>query len=225
MRSLNSTVTVTKIGNVDDKKQDYPPQIETITEKGYFGYFGMDLSLAATTKLCQPDEPMNATMPNHLPKCQTDTLIRRLLRNLSEDFMEEAREVFSLYDLEGDGRVELKNIGKTLRALGLNPREADVKRVCTDLGDRISFEMFIPIYQTLAKEEQKTDREVFIEAFRIFDKDSNGMISAAELRHLMCGLGEALTDYECDQLVSGLEDSKGLVPYEAFVQRVLGSSD
>ncbi|TGZ74409.1 hypothetical protein CRM22_000948 [Opisthorchis felineus] len=133
---------------------------------------------------------------------------------LSEDFMEEAREVFSLYDLEGDGRVELKNIGKTLRALGLNPRESDVKRVCTDLSERISFEMFIPIYQTLAKEEDKTDREVFIEAFRIYDKDSNGMISAAELRHLMCGLGERLTDYECDQLLSGLEDSKGLVPYE-----------
>jgi len=32
------------------------------------------------------------------------------------------------------------------------------------------------------------------EAFRVFDKDGNGFISAAELRHIMTNLGEKLTD-------------------------------
>lgn len=36
------------------------------------------------------------------------------------------------------------------------------------------------------------------EAFKVFDKDGNGFISAAELRHVMTNLGEKLTDEEVD---------------------------
>jgi myosin light chain 6 len=38
--------------------------------------------------------------------------------------------------------------------------------------------------------------EDFIEGLRHFDKDGNGFISSAELRHLMTTLGEKLTDEE-----------------------------
>ncbi|KER33868.1 hypothetical protein T265_00314 [Opisthorchis viverrini] len=137
---------------------------------------------------------------------------------------EEFIEGFRVFDKESNGFISAAELRHLLTALGERLREDEVDQLLAGMensqglvpyeGERISFEMFIPIYQTLAKEEQKTDREVFIEAFRIYDKDSNGMISAAELRHLMCGLGERLTDYECDQLVSGLEDSKGFVSYE-----------
>ena len=36
--------------------------------------------------------------------------------------------------------------------------------------------------------------EELIEAFKVFDRDGNGLISAAELRHVMTNLGEKLTD-------------------------------
>merc|ERR1712225_237035 len=39
------------------------------------------------------------------------------------------------------------------------------------------------------------------EAFRVFDKDGNGFISAAELRHIMTNLGEKLTDEEIDEML------------------------
>lgn len=42
---------------------------------------------------------------------------------------------------------------------------------------------------------QDTEDDI-IEAFRVFDKDGNGTISAAELRHVMTNLGEKLTDEE-----------------------------
>ena len=39
------------------------------------------------------------------------------------------------------------------------------------------------------------------EAFRVFGKDGNGFISAAELRHVMTNLGEKLTDAEVDEMI------------------------
>merc|ERR1711865_641239 len=40
-----------------------------------------------------------------------------------------------------------------------------------------------------------------IEAFKVFDRDGNGFISAAELRHVMTNLGEKLTDEEVDEMI------------------------
>ena len=49
----------------------------------------------------------------------------------------------------------------------------------------------------MARKMKDTDSEEEIrEAFRVFDKDGNGYISAAELRHVMTNLGEKLTDEE-----------------------------
>ena len=39
------------------------------------------------------------------------------------------------------------------------------------------------------------------EAFKVFDKDGNGFISASELRHVMTNLGEKLTDEEVDEMI------------------------
>lgn len=47
-----------------------------------------------------------------------------------------------------------------------------------------------------------TDSEEEIrEAFRVFDKDGNGHISAPELRHIMNNLGEKLSDEEVDEMI------------------------
>ena len=39
------------------------------------------------------------------------------------------------------------------------------------------------------------------EAFRVFGKDGNRFISAADLRHVMTNLGKKLTDAEVDEMI------------------------
>lgn len=69
-------------------------------------------------------------------------------------------------------------------------------------------ERIIDIYPTtefltmMARKMKDTDSEEEIrEAFKVFDRDNNGFISAAELRHVMTSIGEKLTDDEVDEMI------------------------
>lgn len=63
---------------------------------------------------------------------------------------------------------------------------------CTD--ERISFDVFLPIYQAISKGRSSDTADDFIEGLRHFDKDGNGFISSAELRHLLSTLGNVFTE-------------------------------
>lgn len=54
-----------------------------------------------------------------------------------------------MFDSRGDGKIHVAQIGDALRALGQNPTESDVKKCTLHLkpDERISFEVFLPIYQ------------------------------------------------------------------------------
>lgn len=73
----------------------------------------------------------------------------------------------------------------------------------------------------MARKMKDTDSEEEIrEAFRVFDKDGNGFISAAELRHVMTNLGEKLTDEEVDEMIREADiDGDGQVNYEGCIQK------
>ena len=74
----------------------------------------------------------------------------------------------------------------------------------------------------MARKMKDTDSEEEIrEAFRVFDKDGNGFISAAELRHVMTNLGEKLTDEEVDEMIREADiDGDGQVNYEGKLSYV-----
>ena len=125
--------------------------------------------------------------------------------------------------------------------MGQNPTESDVKKFTHQLkpDDRISFEVFLPIYQVrelkdllttqlklisfqaISKQRSGDTADDFIEGLRHFDKDASGFISSAELRHLLTTLGEKLSDEEVEQLLNNQEDSQGNVNYEDFVRLVM----
>ncbi|KAK5975734.1 Calmodulin, partial [Trichostrongylus colubriformis] len=59
----------------------------------------------------------------------------------------------------------------------------------------------------------------------VFDKDGNGFISAAELRHVMTNLGEKLTDEEVDEMIREADiDGDGQVNYEGVLLCLEASS-
>ena len=122
----------------------------------------------------------------------------------------------SLFLPDGDGTITTKELGTVMRSLGQNPTEAElqdmINEVDADGNGTIDFPEFLTM---MARKMRDTDSEQEIkEAFKVFDRDNNGFISAAELRHVMTNLGERLTEQEVDEMIREADvDGDGQIDY------------
>ncbi|EGT34781.1 hypothetical protein CAEBREN_02413 [Caenorhabditis brenneri] len=155
------------------------------------------------------------------------------------DDLADCREVFAYFDTKGDERISVQQVGDVLRALGQNPTEAEIHRCVSSFerDGRLTFEDFVPIFQSVSKNRyvffrflfnpycfsEKHTVEEFVEGLSHFDKEGNGMINVAELRHLLTTLGERLSDEDVDQLLNGHNDSHGNVNISDFVRAIMNA--
>jgi calmodulin len=103
-----------------------------------------------------------------------------------------------------------------------------INEVDADGNGTIDFPEFLTL---MARKMKDSDtEEELIEAFKVFDRDGNGLISAAELRHVMTNLGEKLTDEEVnlyfyikvDEMIREADiDGDGHINYEEFVRMMM----
>jgi len=149
--------------------------------------------------------------------------------DLSRDEIEEIRDVFELYDFwDGrDGEVDAFKTGHMLYCLGLNPtQETILKNGGTEaLGEKgWKLEEFLPIFSAVSKEKDTGTFNDFNEAFKTFDREGQGFVSSAEMRHVLTCLGEKMTDAEVDDIMSGTdtrEDLDGNIKFADFISKVL----
>merc|ERR1712010_71401 len=143
---------------------------------------------------------------------------------LTEEQIAEFKEAFSLFDKDGDGTITTKELGTVMGSLGQNPTEAElqdmINEVDADGSGTIDFPEFLNL---MARKMKDTDsEEEIVEAFKVFDEDGNGFISAAELRHVMTNLGEKLTDEEADEMIREADvDGDGQINYEELVKMMM----
>lgn len=139
---------------------------------------------------------------------------------LTEDQVAEFKEAFMLFDRDEDGTITMAELGVVMRSLGQRPTETElrdmVNEVDQDGNGTIEFNEFL---QMMSKKMKGADGEEELrEAFRVFDKNKDGLISSSELRHVMTSLGEKLSDEEVDDMIREADlDGDGMVNYEEFV--------
>merc|ERR1712060_664618 len=108
-----------------------------------------------------------------------------------------------------------------MRSLGQNPTEAEILDMIaeadTNGSGTIDFAEFLNL---IARKIKDGDAEEELRAaFRVFDRDGNGLISASELRHVMTHLGEKLSEEEVDIMIQEADvDMNGQINYEEFVR-------
>lgn len=136
---------------------------------------------------------------------------------LSEEQIADFREAFSEIDKDGDGNITTTELGTAMKSQGQHPTEAELQGIINKVdanGDGVmNFLEFLTMMANKVRESEREDE--FSEAFRAFDKDGNGFISATELCQVMIDMGEHLTMEEVEQMIKNADfDGDGQVNYE-----------
>ncbi len=144
--------------------------------------------------------------------------------HLTEEQIAEFKEAFQIFDKDGDGLITTKELGTVMRSLGQNLSEEELKtmiqEVDTDESGTIDFQEFLGL---MAWKMKETDiEEELVEAFKVFDRDGNGLISAHELRFVMSTSGEQLTEEDIEEMIREAdENGDGYIDYEEFVRMMM----
>lgn len=152
---------------------------------------------------------------------------------LSKDEIDEVTDVFELFDFwDGrDGEVDAFKTGDMLYCLGFNPiQEIITKHGGTEkMGVKgHKLKEFLPIYAEVSKMEDAGTFNDFNEAFKTFDREGQGFISAAEMRHVCTCLGDKLSDEEMDEIMKNTdtrEDVNGNIHFSEFISKVMTPAD
>ena len=143
---------------------------------------------------------------------------------LTEEQVAEFGEAFQLFDKDDSGVISTKQLGTVFRSLGVNPSEAELNDMINEVDSDGNGTVDFPEFLTMMSRKMKdTDsEEEMIEAFKCFDKDGRGFISADTLQHVMCNLGDKLTDEEIDEMVKEAPtNSEGKIDYEVFLRQMM----
>ncbi|CAM4858948.1 unnamed protein product [Rotaria socialis] len=144
---------------------------------------------------------------------------------LSEEQIAEIRDGFNMYDKERKGEIPTSILGTVMKNLGHNLKP-DQLADCIDAVDgdgsgTVDFEEFLALMSKKTKEAE--DERELREVFRVFDKNSRGVIDVADLKMIFKALDPDMPDDEVEQIISEVdEDGSGTVDYEEFYKLMTG---
>ncbi|CAL9186092.1 unnamed protein product [Musa hybrid cultivar] len=137
------------------------------------------------------------------------------------DLTAEHKEVFSLFDKDGDGHITLEELRTIIRSLGREPTLQElqdmIREVDVDGNGTIEFDEFLNVMAMRTKATEAEAEEELREAFKVFDIDNNGYISPSELMSVMTNLGEEVTKEIAAEMIMEVDaDGDGQVDFKEF---------
>merc|ERR1712146_707898 len=123
-------------------------------------------------------------------------------KGLTDDQIQEIREAFDLFDTDGSGTIDAKELKVAMRALGLDAKKDEIRRMINDIDNgsgTIDFNEFLNMMT--ARMGDRDSREEIIKVFRLFDDDETGKISFKNLKRVAQELGENMTDEELQEMI------------------------
>lgn len=140
---------------------------------------------------------------------------------LTEEQKQEIKEAFDLFDTDGSGTIDSKELKVAMRALGFEPKKEEIRKMISDVDKDGSGVIDFPEFLDMmtAKMAERDPREEMIKAFRLFDDDESGKISFKNLKRVAKELGENMTDEEIQEMIDEADrDGDGEISEEEFMR-------
>ena len=142
-------------------------------------------------------------------------------KELTDEQRQEIKEAFDLFDTDGSGAIDAKELKVAMRALGFEPKKEEIQKmiqdVDTDGSGVIEWDEFLKMMTT--KLLNRDPMEEIKKAFKLFDDDNTGKITFKNLKRVAKELGEKITDEELQEMIDEADrDGDGEVNEDDFIR-------
>ncbi|KAB2002060.1 hypothetical protein ES319_D11G039600v1 [Gossypium barbadense] len=136
--------------------------------------------------------------------------------------LKQLKDIFARFDMDSDGSLTVLELAALLRSLGLKPSGDQIHALLAKMDSNgngaVEFdELANTILLPTMKDEILVNQEQLTEVFRLFDRDGNGYITAAELAGCMAKMGHPLTYKELTDMIKEADaDGDGVISFNEF---------
>ncbi|KAM0870963.1 hypothetical protein ACQ4PT_039696 [Festuca glaucescens] len=142
-------------------------------------------------------------------------------KRLTAQKRKEIKEAFDLFDTDGSGTIDPRELNVAMRALGfeMTPEQINqmIAEVDKDGSGTIDLDEFV--HMMTDKMGERDTRDELHKAFRIIDQDGNGKISDVDIQRLAIEAGEHFTLDEVREMIQAAdENGDGEIDMEEFMK-------
>ncbi|CAK7323155.1 unnamed protein product [Dovyalis caffra] len=141
--------------------------------------------------------------------------------SLHVEQLNQLKEIFARFDMDSDGSLTILELAALLRSLGLKPSCDQIHALLASMDSNgngfIEFDELVHAILPDINEEILVNQEKLLGVFRLFDRNGNGYISAAELAGSMAKMGQPLTYKELTEMIKEADtDGDGVISFNEF---------
>ncbi len=136
---------------------------------------------------------------------------------LTEDEIEEIREAFSMFDTQGTGQIDPKELKSAMKSLGFDVKSPTVYEMIEELesnGNEVDFEEFLDAISS--KLGNRETEEGINRIFDLFDDDKSGTINLDNIKRVAKELGETMSLDELKEMLARASSNGEEITREDF---------
>merc|ERR1719231_562094 len=140
---------------------------------------------------------------------------------LTDDQKREIAEAFALFDTDGSGAIDAKELKVAMQALGFEPSNDEIAKMMSDIdvdgNATVELEEFIEMLE--GKMSDKDPVEEVKKAFKLYDDDNTGKITFRNMQRIAKELGENMSDADLQDVIDECDrDGDGGINESEFLR-------